>query len=180
MRKTTPRGKEERREALTGALQKNPCLTDADLSRMFGVSVATIRLDRQALGIPQMRSRILDAVASLRSEGQEELVVFDVDQGRKGFAMFCPTPDMASRDGFVGAEHLYGAAAELAELIEGERFTPVQVGNIKYKIPVYPGTSLIAKGEIARFRGDRKYIYISFSSRADEVFRAKFIMEVAK
>lgn len=180
MRKTTPSSREERRDALTGALQKNPCLTDADLARMFDVSVATIRLDRQALGIPQMRSRILDAVASFRPNGEEGLVVLDVEPGRKGFALFCPTQEMTSRDGFVGAEYLYGAAAELAQRIQGERFTPVQVGNIKYKIPVYPGTSLIAKGVITRFRGDRKYIYISFFSKADEVFRAKFIMEVAK
>ena len=39
-------------------LRQNPMLTDSDLAEMFSVSKATIRLDRQALGIPQMRERM--------------------------------------------------------------------------------------------------------------------------
>ena len=50
--------KEERREAITDVIRQNPCFTDEDLAKRFSVSAATIRLDRQMLGIPQMRKRI--------------------------------------------------------------------------------------------------------------------------
>ena len=49
--------KTQRRDAIQSLLRQHPCLTDGDLAEKFSVSRATIRLDRQALGIPQMRDR---------------------------------------------------------------------------------------------------------------------------
>ena len=166
--------KEERREAITDVIRQNPCLTDEDLAKRFSVSAATIRLDRQMLGIPQMRKRIEKAVSEHPSGFHEELQILDMEKGKKGLALFHTTEKMTDRSG------LYAAAADFAQSLAGQVFTPVQVGNIKYKEPVGSGEQLVLKGKIALMKVNRKYIYISFFKRAAEVFRAKFIMEVSK
>ena len=157
--------KEERREAIT----------DEDLAKRFSVSAATIRLDRQMLGIPQMRKRIEKAVSEHPSGFHEELQILDMEKGKKGLALFHTTEEMTDRSGMVSADRLYAAAADFAQSLAGQVFTPVQVGNIKYKEPVGSGEQ-----KIALMKVNRKYIYISFFKRAAEVFRAKFIMEVSK
>lgn len=172
--------KEERREAITDVIRQNPCLTDEDLAKRFSVSAATIRLDRQMLGIPQMRKRIEKAVSEHPSGFHEELQILDMEKGKKGLALFHTTGEMTDRSGMVSADRLYAAAADFAQSLAGQVFTPVQVGNIKYKEPVGSGEQLVLKGKIALMKVNRKYIYISFFKRAAEVFRAKFIMEVSK
>ena len=47
--------KKVRQQRLEAALIKNPFLTDAHLAEQFEVSIQTIRLDRLALGIPELR-----------------------------------------------------------------------------------------------------------------------------
>ena len=50
--------KQERREAIKKEIEKNPFITDLDLSSLFSVSIQTIRLDRTHLNIPELRKRI--------------------------------------------------------------------------------------------------------------------------
>lgn len=171
--------KNERREAIQTLLRHNPCLTDGDLAEHFSVSIATIRLDRQALGIPQMRERVEQLVASQPSEVRSDVRILDLDIGEKGVGLFTTTDEMADQAGMVSAEKLYGAAAGFAQSLAGVPFASTQVGNIKYKIPVQPGSVLIVKGRIVLVRGNKKHIYISFFRGDMEVYRAKFIMEIS-
>lgn len=80
--------KEERREAITDVIRQNPCLTDEDLAKRFSVSAATIRLDRQMLGIPQMRKRIEKAVSEHPSGFHEELQILDMEKGKRDSPCF--------------------------------------------------------------------------------------------
>lgn len=169
--------KNERREAIRNLLRQNPCLTDGELADHFSVSQATIRLDRQVLGIPQMRSR-MEQLATARSKSAEENVkILSLHVGADGVGAFKTTDAMADRDGYVLPEKLYGASASFAESLAGVPFASTQVGNIKYKIPVKVGTTLVVKGRIALMRQNKKHIYISFFAGDTEVYRAKFIME---
>ncbi len=168
--------KNQRREAIQTLLRQNPCLTDGDLAEKFSVSAATIRLDRQTLGIPQMRDRI-EHLVSDPVEGRGGIRILDMDVGVKGVGLFQTRDEMADTFGAVSPEKLYGASASFAEALAGEAFAPTQVGNIKYKVPVKPGTTLVMKGRIALVRGNKRHIYISFFDGEEEVYRAKFIME---
>lgn len=170
--------KQHRREAVEDLLRRNPCLTDEELAEKFSVSVATVRLDRQALGIPQMRERMESAVSNHPSKAHEGLRILDMDLGLKGVGLFETASDMADKAGAVSAEKLYGAAADFAESLSGIPFASTQVGNIKYKVPVKPGTLLVVKGRIVLVRGNKKHIYVSFFNGENEVYRSKFIMEV--
>lgn len=172
--------KEERREAIAEAIHENPCLTDEELARKFSVSVATVRLDRQTLGIPQMRERIEQAMTAPPPGSGEDFQVLDLEPERKGVALFTTKEFMTDGSGMVSADRLYKAASEFAELLAGELLSPVQVGNIKYKQPVGPDKLLVLKGKIALMKNNKKYIYISFFEERTEIFRAKFIMKAAE
>ena len=63
-------------------------------------------------------------------------------------------------------------------LLKATSLISMQVGNIKYKIAVKPGTALVVKGRIVLVRGNKKHIYISFFDGDKEVYRAKFIMQI--
>ena len=50
------------------------------------------------------------------------------------------------------------------------------VGNVKYKVPVYAGATLVAKAEVIRRRNDKFFIWVKIRNNNEEVFRAKFII----
>ncbi|MBO1199272.1 transcription factor FapR [Staphylococcus simiae] len=50
--------KDERRQAIKQQIERNPFITDNELSDKFNVSIQTIRLDRTNLNIPELRKRI--------------------------------------------------------------------------------------------------------------------------
>lgn len=50
--------REKRHALLAKRIEENPFINDEELAEEFSVSVATIRLDRLALGIPELRMRI--------------------------------------------------------------------------------------------------------------------------
>ena len=50
--------RDKRHALLRKRIEEDPFVNDEELAEEFSVSVATIRLDRMALGIPEMRIRI--------------------------------------------------------------------------------------------------------------------------
>ena len=50
------------------------------------------------------------------------------------------------------------------------------VANIKYKLPVYAGQKLVAKAEVTRVRGNKKFVFVRIFVKRQEVFRGKFIL----
>ena len=73
------RSKEIRHKALQEKLNEQPYLTDGELAERFGVSVPTIRLDRLALGIPELRES--DEFSYAKSEAVS-------DEAADGFVEF--------------------------------------------------------------------------------------------
>ena len=51
-------GRAQRHELLKKRIEENPFINDEELAEAFEVSIATVRLDRMALGIPELRIRI--------------------------------------------------------------------------------------------------------------------------
>ncbi len=173
--------KKERRGLVREEFRHHPSFTDEELAVKLAVSVATIRLDRQQLGIPQLRDRMEQAVqkvAEFPSDLRSDVKILDITPGEKGIAMVTTTDEMLNFSGFVPAERLYGMAAGLAEAVLEQPAGAAQVGNIKYKEPIGAGVQLIAKAKVVRMRGQRKYVWVFVMRNETEVFRAKFIMDM--
>ena len=85
--------KKERQKLLKEYIEKEPFVTDERLAKHFNVSVQTIRLDRLALGIPQVRERVKSVAEEiyepLRSLQQSELVgdLLDVQLEQGGLSV---------------------------------------------------------------------------------------------
>lgn len=174
-------GKEERQKQIREELRKHPFLTDQELSDLFSVSVPTIRLDRQTMGIPQVRERMAKVAHTVsdKTDGfHRDVKILEKIPGESGLALMTTTPDMVNGAGFVSPEKLYGMAAALAEAVASRPFEATQIGNIKYKKPVGAGRQLIARARVVRMRGDRQYVWVFVTDENTEVFRAKFIMNV--
>ncbi len=174
----------ERQELLRGVLRADPFLTDEELADRFGVSVQTVRLDRLALGIPEVRRRVhevaqrnLKVIRTLRSA---EIVgqVLDLQLGQRGLSLLEPTAEMAfERTGIVRGAVLFGQAETLALAIAEAERAAVELVNVKFKRPVRVGERLVAKAEVLRRRRDGGLVVLVEVCVGEEVVcRAKFVV----
>lgn len=172
-----------RHKNLKKLLRANPFSTDEQLATLLNVSVPTIRLDRATLGIPELRARTKDmAIAAqnkLRSIGRKEIVgeLLDLELNHQAISMMKVTGEMVSEKteqarGF----YMYAMANTLALAVVDAELAITEVGNIKYKIPVESGATLVAKAMVTKHRENRFFIFVSVKNDGLEVFRAKFII----
>lgn len=172
--------KRERQSQLKEKLNTTPFITDEELAELFGVSIPTIRLDRLALGIPELRERI-KAMATENTHGSDDIEncgeIIDIIPGKEAISMVTTTEEMTDSFGYVEPQFLYGLANALAKKIIGIPAAITGVGNIKYKDPIKANKNLVARAEIVRQRGKKFFNWVIIKDKDKEVFRAKFILE---
>ncbi|MBX6378420.1 MAG: transcription factor FapR [Clostridia bacterium] len=173
----------QRQERLREKLRENPFLTDEELAAMFRVSVQTVRLDRLALGIPDLRARTQavarQAYARVRSIGRGEIVgeVVDLDLGHGGISLLETTEAMAyTRTRIVRGHHLYAQAESLALAVLDAPAARVGVVNAKFRRPVVVGERLVAKATVLRNpEPGHHVVLVTIRSGQEPVFRGKFM-----
>ena len=69
--------RDKRHALLQKRIEDNPFINDEELAEELSVSVATIRLDRMALGIPEMRIRIRQKAEAAQPKLRNATVVGD-------------------------------------------------------------------------------------------------------
>ena len=154
--------KKLRQEQLQQLLAKDPFLTDEHLAELLQVSIQTVRLDRMALGIPEVRERTRHMAEDVQNKLQAittadivgELV--DLDIGHSGISMMTVTEDMVLRKtGVARGQYMFGQANSLALAVIDAPAALTGVANVKYKIPVYTGAVLVARAEVVRKQEDK-------------------------
>src|SRR5690606_8233638 len=164
--------------------EENPFLTDEELAARFDVSVQTIRLDRLALGIPELRERTREmaerSYSLVKSIGAREIVgeLVDLELGRWGISILETTPDMVfEKTRIVRSHFLFAQADSLALAIIDADVAVTGIVNVKYKRPVTAGERLVARAEVIRVKGDDKFVVqVVTRSGQEQVFRAKFMI----
>lgn len=172
-----------RHKSLKALLKDNPFCTDEQLAEILGVSVQTIRLDRVALGIPELRARTRtmaeEAQTKVRAIDKSEIVgeLLDLELNKIGISTLRITPEMVlDRTGVARGHYLFAMANTLALAVVDAEAALTEVGNVKYKVPVNAGATLAAKAVVTLRRGRRFYIFVTIKNNNEEVFRAKFII----
>jgi len=158
-------------------------MTDEDIAEYLDVSVPTVRLDRLELGIPELRQRIRE-VASLnhqkvRALHADEIIgeIIEINLGESGISILDTTEDMVfSQSKIVRGHYIYSLAESLAIAVIDAEVALVGVANIKYKIPVYAGSKLIAKATVKQTRSRSHIVWVFIYNKRKEVFRGKFIL----
>ena len=151
--------KRQRQEVLKEKIRDNPFLSDEELARIFDVSVQTIRLDRLALGIPELRERTKSVAERtyglVKSMGAKEIVgeLIDLQLGERAISMLETTEGMFfERSRIVRGQYIYAQAESLAIALVESDMVLTGLANVKFKRPVYVGERLVAKGEIITAR----------------------------
>lgn len=172
-----------RHKSLKNLLRENPFSTDEQLAQMLGVSVQTIRLDRVTLGIPELRARTRtmaeDAQTKVRAIDKKDIVgeLLDLELNKIGISTLKITQDMVlERTGIARGYYLFAMANTLALAVVDAEYALTAVGNVKYKMPVNAGATLVARAVVTHRRMDRFYIFVSVKNNNEEVFRAKYII----
>ncbi|NLX75791.1 MAG: transcription factor FapR [Clostridiaceae bacterium] len=177
------RAKKERHKKLLEIIKEDPFMTDEDIAEYLDVSVPTVRLDRLELGIPELRQRIRE-VASLnhqkvRALHADEIIgeIIEINLGESGISILDTTEDMVfSQSKIVRGHYIYSLAESLAIAVIDAEVALVGVANIKYKIPVYAGSKLIAKATVKQTRSRSHIVWVFIYNKRKEVFRGKFIL----
>lgn len=175
------RGLRQRR--LAEELEREPFLTDEALAERFHVSVQTIRLDRLALGIPELRKRTrrlaseaFDGVLSLT---REELIgeLVDLEPGRWGISLMTAAPEMAfARRDVVRGHFVFAQANSLAVAVVPSQVALTRDADIHYLSPVTVGDRLLARAEVQRVEGRRYHLRVSTRCRGEEIFIGRFVV----
>ena len=175
--------KRRRQEMLVMAVRKEPFLTDEALAKKLAVSVQTVRLDRTELGIPELRARVRtlaeNAREKVRAIPHTEVIgdLLSLELGVRGTSALRVTDDLIFADSEIArGTALFSQANSLALAIIDAPVAMTGVANVKYKMPIKKGDTVIAHAEIVKVRGNKIFVWVKTYREDKEVFRAKFIV----
>lgn len=175
--------KKERQKLLVETVTEDPFLNDEELAEKFNVSIQTIRLDRMELRVPELRERIKavaeENYAKVRSIDITEIVgeLVDLELDKRGISILETTSKMTfGKTKVIRGDIIFAQANSLAIATIDAKVALTGVANIKYKLPVFAGQKLVAKAEVTRVRGNKKFVFVRIYVKQQEVFRGKFIL----
>src|SRR5699024_9305554 len=114
--------KAERQDLLVEKIEETPFITDEELAKHFQVSVQTIRLDRLALSIPELRKRIKTVATNQWNETVKSLPidevigdVIDLELDKRAISILTIQEEQVfSRNKIARGHHLFAQANSLA------------------------------------------------------------------
>ena len=177
------RVKRTRQKRLMNLLESNPLMSDNGLASELGVSVGTIRLDREALNLPGLRERTRlmaeRASSRLTSMRQEEVVgeILELEPNRRALSVFSASREYAFRHTNLIADcYIYAQAATLAIAVVREALAIVGSARVQFSRSAYVGEKLAAYARVGTHK-DNKYI-VSVRTRVAEreIFVARFVV----
>lgn len=172
--------RESRRETVQRSLREQPFLTDRELATRLRVSVQTIRLDRLALGIPEMRARALDVAAQARGTVRflqsrdvfGELV--DLDPGVQAISRLETGRQMAGGERGLPGHLVYAQAESLTLAVVSIPEPEIALARVKFRRAAAVGETLICKAQVIRRSPGREVVLALVRVGGDEIFRGKF------
>jgi len=175
--------KSQRQKSLLKNLEKNPFYTDEELSRLFSVSIQTIRLDRLELGIPELRERLRNVAeknySKVKSLSGQEIVgeLADYEPEKEGLSILDITEEMVfARTRIARGHHLFAQANSLAIALVDAEQALTGSANVTFVKAVHQGERIIARGKV-KSKSKNKYIVSVVSKCNNEtVFKGKFVV----
>lgn len=175
--------KEERLERLRAKVAAEPTITDEELAKELGVSIHTIRADRQRLGIPEARQRTKDLAANLygkpRSLTDQEIVgeLLEVEPDHSGLSLLETNPESGfEKSGIVRGHVLFALANSLAASVVDADVALTGEAQVKFISPVKIGERILAKAEVVKITGRKREIDVVIKTKERVVFRGHFVM----
>lgn len=175
--------KEERRKTLGEALTEHPFFTDEELSEKFKVSVSTIRLDRNVLGIPEVRERTRvvaqEVYSSLKSLDDQELIgnLLELKIGERARSELMIDESMVLAKARVARGHyLFAQANSLAIALVDAPMALTGSVDLKFIRPVQLGEVTVAEGKVEKQNQNKYWVEVTVKVNSEEVLRGNWIL----
>ena len=175
--------KQRRQKQLMSLLDSDPLLSDSELARELEVSVATIRLDRGLLNVPELRERTRlmaeKASSRLTSMKQEEVLgeIIELEPNRLALSVFPTSREYAFRHTDLIADHyIYAQAATLAIAVVGEELVIVGSARARFKHSARVGDRLLACAKVGTHKGSKYVVSVHTRIGNREIFVARFVV----
>jgi acyl-coenzyme A thioesterase PaaI-like protein len=157
-------------------VHENPFATDEQLAEHFGVSVATIRLDRMALNIPEARERIRQVATEhhdvVRAMEQYEVVgeIVELQLNRFATSVFHATDvHVFARTKIVRGHYLFAQVNSLATAVMDADIVVTAKSELKFHRLVYLGETLRSRVDVVKVRGSVAKCKVETVSEAGKV-----------
>ncbi|TNJ64249.1 transcription factor FapR [Paenibacillus hemerocallicola] len=177
--------KRQRQQQLAKELERNPFVTDEELTRMFKVSIQTIRLDRLELGIPELRERLKlmaeRTYDQVRSLPLHEVIgdVIDLQLDKSGISMFeIKEEHVFSRTKIARGHHVFSQANSLAIAVINNEMALTASADIRFIRSVKLGEKCIAKAYVRTVSGQKGKAKVEVFTYVGEetVFHGNFMI----
>ncbi|HSQ41869.1 MAG TPA: hypothetical protein VLM37_06295 [Fibrobacteraceae bacterium] len=170
-----------RQEQISREVDRNPYVLDHELAEMLNVSIHTIRADRKALGIPDVRKRFREIAEALSAKGLEnhktfgELLEAETDVG--GISLLESTSDMAfSKGDIIRGDILFAQANTLASaLVDSEHALTAQA-NVQFTAAAWVGEKILGKAKVIKNDHWKKEIEVILKTPRSVVFKGSFLV----
>lgn len=180
--------RQARRVSLQELLRQDPFLTDWQLAYELKVSVATIRLDRMALDIPELRERARSIAAStyaeVRSLQGDEVIgeLVELNLGKQGTSVLVVDDHMVfARNRILRGHFLFAQGNSLAVALINSDVALTKSADVRFFQPVKVGERVVAKANVHTMQGNRYDISVTSHVQDEMVFRGEFVVvDVAK
>lgn len=173
--------KRERIKRLQQMITEKPMATDDEIAEALGVSIYTIRADRQKLGIPDARQRTKDMASGLfgkaKSLSEQEIVgeLLDVQLNKEGLSLLETQSDMGfKRSDLVRGHTLFAQANSLAVAIVDADVVLTGEAHIRFISPVRVGEKVLGKAQVVSEDGRKKMIEVVLKTKERLVFEGQF------
>ena len=175
--------KNERHERLRLEIERNPFVTDEELAAVLGASIPTIRLDRSALAIPDMRRRTREMAGRFfgvsRSLGAKDFIgeTIEIEPGRHGLSLLDTNAGMClEKCDIVRGHVLFALLNSLAAAVAEAPIALTGEAHVDFLRPVHAGERLIAKARVVEKIGRRVFVEAVARSGENIVARGRFVV----
>lgn len=175
--------KDTRRAEIKEYLRDNPFATDEELAQRFSVSIQTIRLDRSALNIPELRVRIKQVAqqnyGQVKSIKESEIIgeLLELELDDSAMSLLEVTRHMVlDKSKIIRGHHLFAQANSLAVAMVDSPLALTGSARIKYLTPILLGEKVLCKATLLKKKGEKLYIETISTVNGRQVFQGDFII----
>lgn len=175
--------RQKRHDKLRHLLKDEPLMSDSDLARELGVSVATIRLDRNILNVPELRERTRkmaeDASSLLTSIKKDELLgeIVELEPNRLALSVLETGREHAFRHTDLIADScIYTQAASLAIAVIKDDLVIVGSARAHFRHYAHVGDRLMAYSKVGTHKENKYAVSVHTRVGSKEIFTARFVV----
>ncbi len=174
----------ERQNQIRLELERNPYALDQELAEVVNASIHTIRADRKALGIPDVRKRYREIAGNLasikpRPVTESDVVgeLLEVELDSEGISLLEATQELAfARGGIIRGHTLFAQANSLAAAIVDSEYALTARATVELSAAAWVGEKILGKAKVIKKNHWKKEIEVTLKTPRTVVFKGLFLV----